>query len=344
LDERQRRVLFALCREYVLTGRPVSSLSLARRHQLEWSSATIRAELAQLEQMGYLRQPHKAAGRFPTRLGLSSYLESVVVASEPRPEHRRAVDLTVAPGAAQASMRGAARVLSELAGCVGIGFLGTEHAGVLTKVELVGLGGAHALIVMEMHDQSRCVRRVELAAPPEGRALSRLEDHLRALLLGQTLDDARARLSELMAEHEARVDAWLGEAVRLGFLLCNSRYLDPLLMQVVGQATLAGARGLADDLPRVLELLEDYNRLADVLYQLIPSDDGKVHVQLEVPLDGARTQRSGLTLVGCRVGVGGPPTTGPQTGAVAVLGPDSMDFEAVIPLVEYAAKALANRA
>jgi transcriptional regulator of heat shock response len=242
-------------------------------------------------------------------------------------------------------MRSAARVLSELAGCVGIGFVGTEHDDVLARVELVGLGGAHALAVLEMHDGSRSVRRVDLAAAPERRELSRLEDHLRSLLVGRSLDHARAQLSQLLAEHEARVDAWLGEAVRLGFLLCNSRYLDPLSMQVVGQATLAGARGSSEDLPRVLELLEDYNELADVLCQLLPSDDGKVQVQLGLPVGRSGSARTGLTLVGCRVGMAaGGPHAGPQTGAVAVLGPDSMDFEAVIPLVEYAAKALANRA
>lgn len=352
MGERQARVLFALCREYVLTGRPVSSLSLARRHRLEWSSATIRAELAQLEHMGYLRQPHPAAGRYPTRHGLSAYLERIVLDAQPRPEHRRAVDLTVSPGAASVSMRSAARVLSELAGCVGIGFLGTEQSGVLTRVEIVGLGGAQALAVLEMHDHGRSVRRVELSSEADQRELARLEDHLRALLVGRTLEDARAELANVMEEHEARVDAWLGEAVRLGTLLCTSRYLDPLLMQVVGQATLAGARGLVDDLPQVLALLEDYNQLAEVLYQLLPSEDGKVHVRLEVPVGPGGTHRPrhpmGLTLVGCRVGVSGGsmpgPDAGAQTGAVAVLGPDSMDFEAVIPLVEYAAKALASRA
>lgn len=345
LSERQRRVLHALCREYVVSGRPVSSLALSRRHRIKWSSATIRSELAELERRGFLLQPHPAAGRYPTASGLAVYLEDMA-GSPARPEHRRAIDLTLRAAGHASLMRSAARALAGLVGCVGIGFVGQSHVGVLERVQLVHLAGADALAVLEMHDGSQSVRRVRLATASSGDAVTRIGDRLRVLIEGRTLQAAREHLRGVMSEHEARVDALLGEAVRLGLTVCSTACLDPLSMQVVGQATLAGAPRVSDDLPQVLELLEDYHRLADVLCQLLPDDEeGRAQIHLDVALGSGRSEgHAGLSLVGCRLAVIGVGDEVPQTGAVAVLGPDSMDYEAVIPLVEYAARAIGTRA
>ena len=75
LSERTRRVLATLVREHIETGEPVASQTLVRRGGFGLSSATIRNVLAQLEELGYLRQPHTSAGRVPTDLGYRSYVD-----------------------------------------------------------------------------------------------------------------------------------------------------------------------------------------------------------------------------------------------------------------------------
>ncbi len=71
LSERRRLVLQALVEEYIGSGQPVGSKSLVDHHELGCSSATVRSELAALEETGYVFQPHISAGRVPTDLGLS---------------------------------------------------------------------------------------------------------------------------------------------------------------------------------------------------------------------------------------------------------------------------------
>jgi heat-inducible transcriptional repressor len=346
LTTRQRRVLDVLCREYVLTGQPVSSLALARRHRLSWSSATIRSELAELERAGCLRQPHAASGRVPTAAGLQAWLEQLDGDGPVRLEHRRAVDVGVRGGDSAASVRGAARVLGELGGCVGIGFIGRSHAGVVAAVELAPLGDGHVLAVLDLADGERQVRRISCAAAGRPRELSRVREHLCALMLGRTLAEGRARLTEIVERHERALDVMVREAVRVGLEACGAAQLDPLVMQVVGQATLAGTIDARQDLAELLELLEDYQRLAELLCQLLPGDGDRARVHVGVPLRaGSRPSHAGVSLVGCRlavVDVGDAQR--PATGVLALLGPQAMDYEALIPLVEYAARAFAKRA
>ena len=75
LDNRKEALLETLVREYVKTAEPVGSLHLARRAGLEVSSATVRNELAELEEAGYLVQPHTSAGRVPTELAYRYFIE-----------------------------------------------------------------------------------------------------------------------------------------------------------------------------------------------------------------------------------------------------------------------------
>src|SRR6185436_16473505 len=78
LSDRTRRILAALIREYIETGEPVASAALTRRAGLAVSSATIRNVLAQLEEMGYVWQPHTSAGRVPTDAGYRCYVDMLL--------------------------------------------------------------------------------------------------------------------------------------------------------------------------------------------------------------------------------------------------------------------------
>ncbi|MCA9708692.1 MAG: hypothetical protein KDK70_22780 [Myxococcales bacterium] len=366
LSDRQQQILRAVCRDFVVTGGEVASAMLIRRHGFRWSSATLRQELAALERMGVLRRPHRSAGCSPTELGLRLYVEALPVEVGPGPELISAVDLSLDQlgGDPRRGMRAAVCVLSEVSGCLAVSFVGTAQGGSMEQVDVVPLVGSRALVVLTLAGGATHVLPIELEAVPEatepGTALRRLEERLRWLCVGRTLSDARAALLLRLGEHEAQVDRLLAQALRVALSLCAVAPLDPLWMQIAGQPALA--RGLADSgqLGEVLALLEDDQRLAEVLDQLLPASDhagpprARVHVGVRgllastrLPGDAtepAEPAEPGLSLVGCRVPVGRPGSGGgPDRGAVALLGPARMDYAAMIPLVEYAARALAAR-
>src|SRR5918992_4713536 len=83
LSDRSRRLLVALVREYIDSGEPVSSQMLARKSGLGVSSATIRNVLAQLEDLGYVHQPHTSAGRVPTDRGYRAFVDLLLEGRKP---------------------------------------------------------------------------------------------------------------------------------------------------------------------------------------------------------------------------------------------------------------------
>src|SRR6266702_7483230 len=91
LGSRKVEVLRAIVEEYVRTGEPVGSETVAERHGLGVSPATIRNEMASLEDLGYLIHPHTSAGRIPTDVGYRQYVDSLPPRGKLREAQRRAI-------------------------------------------------------------------------------------------------------------------------------------------------------------------------------------------------------------------------------------------------------------
>ncbi len=78
LDERKKKILESIIRDYVATAEPVGSRAIARKEEIHLSAATIRNEMSDLEQMGYLEQPHTSAGRIPSQMGLRYFVDCMM--------------------------------------------------------------------------------------------------------------------------------------------------------------------------------------------------------------------------------------------------------------------------
>ncbi|MBQ6396320.1 transcriptional regulator [Candidatus Saccharibacteria bacterium] len=167
LTERQREILFAIIEQYAELATPVGSVTLAKLFDV--SSATIRSEMAKLEALGLIAQPHTSAGRIPTDAGYRFYVNSLVEESEAelpsdsredgrsylvpadfsRPAHVLEVRVS-AQASAEAAIRGAVDSLVELTGNLGLGTIGNQLylAGIsrlLTQPEFVDLARVHAV-------------------------------------------------------------------------------------------------------------------------------------------------------------------------------------------------------
>lgn len=365
----------------MVTGRPVASGAL-QHAGLEWSSATIRNELGALERAGLVHKPHSASGRVPTSEGWRIYVDSLP-RQDARPEHQRLVDVSLGEALSDrlpdmgASLRSTARVLSELSGCVAIGFVGRPRNGVIRAIELVPLTGGdddsgRLLVMTVLEDGSSTVRTVEVDRDVLIRAgeLRRLQELLRELTIGHSLEQAREHLCSHLEAQEQRVDRLVADALRIGLLLCVAPF-EPLIMQVAGHGSLLGGEPGEATAAELLELLEDYQRVAQILCQLLPDSQADPRASIRAGLGAlagraglaaprglaqqglragpslAEDRLSGLTLIGCRVGWRGhghgPRRTAGTTAAVALLGSPRLDYEAVIPLIEYAARAMVAR-
>src|SRR5437016_5287821 len=92
LNERARRILASIVRDHIEGGEPVGSHAIARRPQVDCSSATVRAVMADLEALGYLEKPHTSAGRIPTARGYRYYVDSLVRVRQPLPAEKELIE------------------------------------------------------------------------------------------------------------------------------------------------------------------------------------------------------------------------------------------------------------
>src|SRR5687767_6028593 len=151
LSQRSRRLLATLVRLYIETGEPVASQVLARESGLGVSSATIRNALAQLEEDGYLHQPHTSAGRVPTDRAYRAFVD--VLLESRNPGQRSAVveshfrERDWRSPLMDEVLSSVSHMVSRAAGHVGFALADSEDE-ILQRIEFVPLGGAQVLVVM----------------------------------------------------------------------------------------------------------------------------------------------------------------------------------------------------
>src|SRR6202158_6239497 len=113
LADRQREILRAVIREFITTAQPVASGALVRRYGLPLSSATVRAELAELEALGLLTHPHTSAGRVPTENGYRYYADELLHRLDPQPQEFP-LDLHTQRTEVEAALQATTEMLSQL--------------------------------------------------------------------------------------------------------------------------------------------------------------------------------------------------------------------------------------
>src|SRR5262245_44421847 len=128
LSHRCRKILFSVVTEFIATGDPVGSRTLARKYGLDLSAASVRNVLADLEEAGYLKQPHTSAGRIPTDRALRLFIDALMEVRSVSPEEQARIGARFAEIYALANdpLREAGRYLSELSGAAAV-IAGPRH-------------------------------------------------------------------------------------------------------------------------------------------------------------------------------------------------------------------------
>jgi heat-inducible transcriptional repressor len=330
--KRHRNVLTDVVRIYIETGEPVSSRSIARRHTEPLSSATVRNVMADLEEEGFLYQPHTSAGRVPTAAAYRFFVEEVAAQATPRPQDldwiRRELATAATP---EAVMERASRILADVSRGLGIvispPFAQTlvEHLRFLVipdnrvLVVLIGSGGVTRDKVLR---PDRTFRQDEL---------DQIADHLNRHYSGWTLEAIRADLQEKLAKDRERYNRLASDAL----MLCDVDLLGDdgtRRVYVEGAAQLATSPEFADQaqLRDLLATIEERSRLVSLLAGFVEAPE-PVHVELgvkEIPDAGRH-----LAIVTA------PFMSGEQRqGTVGILGPMRMHYERVITAVAFMAE------
>ena len=327
-DERRFEVLRAIVADYVSNHEPVGSKTIVERHNLGVSSATVRNDMAVLEDDGYITQPHTSAGRIPTDKGYRLFVDRL---SEVRPlstAERRAIG-NFLEGAIDLDdvLRRSVRLLAQLTRQVAVIQYPTLTVSTVRHVELVLITPARIMLVL-ITDTGRVDQRmVDMGDVVTDEELGRMRAMLNSTLTGHRLSEAAARVAELP---EAGPSDLRDHLLRLSIVLVESLVEHPEERLVLG-GTANLTRSAADfpgSLRQVLEALEEQVIVLKLL--AAARDPGTITVRIGE--ENEAEQMRGTSVVS--IGYG---THDTLLGGMGVVGPTRMDYPTSIAAVRAVA-------
>ncbi len=328
LNGRDREILKDTIRAFILRGEPVSSRSVAKAGRSKLSPATVRNVMADLEEMGYLAQPHTSAGRVPTRAGYHLYIDSLMSARRVSKRERLQIDETVSgeSGDFDRLLSSTSQLLSDMTHQIAIVVTPDLGETRLRSITFVNLTGRKVLCILVSTGGFTDNKVIETSQPLEREELVRISNYLTDNYGGLTLRQIRNRLIEAMSEERAKVDRLLGDAIQLAQEVLRDGD-DPGVF-VEGTTTVLGQPELSD-LERVRLMLgafSDHASLVQMLNRVIEGTGVRVLIGKECDL----TSNLDFSMVGTTYGVDER-----TTGSLAIVGPSRMEYQKVIPLVDY---------
>ena len=327
LDDRKLAVLRAIVQDYVSTMEPVGSKSLVDRHHLDVSPATIRNDMAVLEEQGYIAQPHTSAGRIPTDKGYRLFVDRLSGVKPLSVAERRAIETFLA-GAYDLDdvVTRTVRLLAQLTRQVAVVQYPSLTRSSIRHVELVPLAAKRLLLVL-ITDTGRVQQRmVELPAPIEEDAVTQLRAVLNACLDGRMLTDVASVVADLpeRVQPSERPNAAAVFSVILENLVERNEE-----KVVVGGASNLTPADFSQGLHEVLESLEEQVVLMRLLGESVDQSAVTVRIGAENPVAGLRS----TSLVVAGYGSGDQ-----AVARLGVLGPTRMDYPTAMGAVRAVAR------
>ncbi|WP_433793858.1 heat-inducible transcriptional repressor HrcA [Actinoplanes sp. CA-252034] len=329
LDDRKLEVLRAIVEDYVETQEPVGSKALVDRHKLGVSPATVRNDMAVLEEEGYIRQPHTSAGRVPTDAGYRLFVDRLTKIKPLSPAERRAIERFMV-GAVDLDdvVHRTVRLLAQLTRQVAVVQYPSLSRSTVRHLELVPISTTRLMLVM-ITDTGRVEQRlVEMPGPVADGEVWELRLRVNEKLAGQRLADTPLLVQKLVEESapERRASMTCLASVLLETLVERSE--ERLALAGTANLTRGGVLDFQGTLRPVLEALEEEVILLKLIGDLEPRTT-RVLIGDENQIDNLRS----ASVVSSGYG---PGTT--IVGGLGVLGPTRMDYAGTIATVRAVAR------
>ena len=202
-EDRKLAVLRAIVEDYVATQEPVGSKALVDRHRLGVSPATVRNDMAALEEEGFITQPHTSAGRIPTDKGYRLFVDRLTTVKPLSAAEKRAI-ATLLEGAVDLDdvVQRSVRLLAQLTRQVAVVQYPTLSRSTVRHVEVVSLTGTRLLLVLILSTGRVEQRVVELPEALEEEDVADLRTRLNRATIGERLADASDKLVQLPDDFE----------------------------------------------------------------------------------------------------------------------------------------------
>jgi heat-inducible transcriptional repressor len=345
LTLRERQVLGIIIQSYVVTAAPVGSRSIAKNYNLGLSDATIRNVMADLEDDGYISQPHTSAGRVPTDKGYRYYVDLIMNVSRINDEEKKRFDADFGTlgserkGTSADVLVSAAKVLGSISRQLSVVLSPCLSNAVFEKLDIVLLSSTRMMVIISI--QSLFVKTIVMELPVEvsRQKIDEVVDILNGRLSGLTLDEIRSSIARRLSDCTGNKDLLKVIVGAADDLFDETSILERLYISgteyIVDQPEFKQPQRVKDlismieDKLSVAKLVDEIGSLSD---QVSPGRD----VVISIGKENSERNAEDLTIVST------PYYVGNMVGKLGILGPKRMDYEHAVRVVNYMADCLST--
>lgn len=330
LSQRCQTVLRLVVREHIRTAAPVSSKAISERYKLGVSTATIRNEMAQLEDMGYLTHPHTSAGRIPTEKGYRYFVEKLMGEGHLSPDERRTISHQFHQARLELDqwMRLSAAVLAHSAQGASLVTAPKSSQCRVKHLELISIRDELVLLILVLQEGTIKQQILTWDAPVSQDELTPVAHHLSNLWSGCAQRSVAATRDSLVGFEQQVADVVLETMRRLDARTSSEIYRDGLL-NVLDQPEFAHS----DNAQQVVRVLEERQVIERMVSDVMQSGG----LQIIIGGEGRWEELSEVSVVLARYGIHDQ-----ATGALGVLGPVRMQYGRAVSVVRYVSQLMSD--
>ncbi len=329
ITERQKLVLIGIVEEYVKTNEPVGSLVLSKRPELNFSTATLRNDMAELEELGYLEKMHTSSGRVPSEKGYRLYVEEIMRRNETTNDDFPMLDeIFERPNISlEQALYESMDMVSQLTNYASIALGKTAYTSRIKKLEFISLKGNQAVILMVTdhgHVESKKILVPEAISSKE---LEQVVSVLDEILHNVLVSDIKNVINNPNLNDEIR------DYLNYHNELVNT-FLDAFMNMAVDKYHLVGQYNMLSqpefqDIEKVKSLFNAMERKN--ILRVINTDASGLTIKIG-------TENEIKVMENCSVVTVPYETKEGSVGTISILGPTRMEYVKVIPLLEHIAK------
>lgn len=321
MDDRKLKILAAVVDEYIRTGEPVGSKAISQLEHIKVSAATIRNDMAALEQMGYLEQPHTSAGRVPTFMGYRLYIDELLTLPELSNAEKLRLDAMLGDEATEELLvQNAAAALTEITQCAAVTVNTSPKFSVISKVEVIPTG--KRLYVILLITSSGSIKnkacRLEFDLNHEQLEFFRhyIEENLNGVSVSELSDETFDKMVAALSTYMVSLSPLVKGICELSEDLRHQ------------ELTVRGGEKLLsfDDLDKmeVVRFIEHKNEFTGLL------EDAFSGIQVKFGSESGSFAIGNSSLIVSKYKRGGR-----EAGSLGVIGPMRVDYKKIIPYVDY---------
>ena len=338
LDPRAREVLREIVLQHIASGEAISSRTLARGGRFNLSPASLRNVMADLEDLGYLQQPHTSAGRVPTDRGYRFFIDHLMRSRAISTHDREVIDDQVGHASEiDEVLQLASSLLSKLSDQVGVVFMPTLLQFAIRSMDFILVAESKIMCVIVGVNGVVVNKLIETRFVFSRDELEKISRYITVEFSGCTLETIRRRLVRMTEQERAQHDQILQKTIALGIDAVNDVTPFEHELYVEGAASLLNKPEFGSDaaaLRKTFLALQEKEKLIEILESCL-SEDG---LQILIGSESDFTQVHNFSIVARRYGSQAAPL-----GMVGIIGPMRMEYARMAPLVDYLGRALGRK-